>query len=216
MKGKQKMGSPSKIPYKKVRDWSQIDALKYYRDNYPGIYRTQLKKLDSSFVYILTRRGLLEQIPLNEWSQDPLGHYHEHHNGLTKSQLCKENRQLYHELRRKGLLDQVPGEIKSKPTKRSKFRLLESYLVSYVGMTKSQLWVADPNLFQELVNAELLHLIPSSPIQHSSLEFRLQNRDDSNPNNHPPLGTTPWMEDEMGGDDLDDAGIPLRHIVRPY
>jgi len=84
--------------------------LAYYRENYNGVTRGELGKLDCALYARLRRDKLLDKVPrvFQDFGDDPVAYYHKHHNGLTRGQLQRVNQSLYHRLRRDGFLHEVP------------------------------------------------------------------------------------------------------------
>ena len=148
-----------KTPKRKNRRFH--DPWKFYRDNYDGLSRSNLKIIDGSLHNRLKKDGLLERIPLLEredYGDDPLVFYNENFFHISKSELRKKKSGLYKRLQIKGLLCKIPS---LQPGRRSKYgeNPLEFYNEHYDGMTRGKLCSVDNGLYQALRNKGLLRHI---------------------------------------------------------
>ena len=164
------MGKKPKRKYRKIHDpWE------FYKKNYDGLSRSNLRVIDESLYKKLRRAGLLERIPIVErenYGDDLLRFYDEHFSNISKSELSKKHSVFYRRLQRKGLLSKIP----SLPLgRRSRYgeNPLEFYNEHYDGITRGKLSHIDNRLYLALKNKGLLEHVPlrRSRYGENPLEF---------------------------------------------
>jgi hypothetical protein len=131
------------------------DPLGYYQEYYPGVTRGKLKSLNRTLYDVLTRRGLLEELPLllpNPWLADPWAYYLKHYPGVTRGRLALINNALHTLLKRRGLLKELPLRYDGDP--------IGYYNEHYPGVTSAELRKRNPALYKVLYGRKFFERRP--------------------------------------------------------
>ena len=101
---------------------SDKELIIFYKNNYNGKYRSQVEKLDGSFIHVMRDRGLISYIPLNPKrrninfskmsDKELIDFYHDNYKGLFIGQVQKKDASFYNLLRERGLVNHIPRKLK--------------------------------------------------------------------------------------------------------
>ena len=155
---------------KSKRDWKNMsnDKLKEYcNDNYAGMSRNEVQKIDGSFYQVIGNRGLLNELieskikPRREWksmSNDELKeYYHENYAGMSRSEVAKADSSFYMIVIEKKLFDEGLTESKHRDWQsKSDEELKQHYHDNYSGMNRSEVQKIDGSFYQVIGNRGLL------------------------------------------------------------
>lgn len=137
------------------------DALAFCRSQFAGITRGQLRIRDPALYQYLRVHKLLDELPSNRREiPDLVAYYREHYEGFTRGQLCKADSTLYKRMQDRGLLNYVPVAPRGvKPQLVTD--VLAEYRQRYEGLTRGQLQIENPGLYQRLRRRGLLEVVPT-------------------------------------------------------
>ena len=106
------------------------EPLKFYRENYHGLTRSELEKVEPGLATRLRVDGLMKYVPKKDLSEvakkrsrygsDALAYYNDNYEGLTVWELAKACPGLYKRLRKDDLLEHVPRKYKIRNGKNGK------------------------------------------------------------------------------------------------
>ncbi len=178
------------------RNWSAMsndELMQMHREKFEGMTRTQISRLDSVFVRIMRRRGLVHHIPTKtgkepkgpeeqrEWaskSNDEIEQYYkEHYDGMKSSEVSRidsgfhgaiTKRRMHH------IFPKNPRAWKSMPDS----ELADIYKESYGGMTRVELSQSHGGLYAELRKRGMLHIVATKGGEHRKRRMWSQMSDD--------------------------------------
>lgn len=141
--------------------------LEFYRNEYPGVTRWELKRRDASLYKRLCKDGLIREVPRSyaEFGEDALQCYREYYDGLSRYELQQTNEGLYNRMLREGLLHHLPVKNKSEVEREKSpygINALSYYREHYAGLTRGQLKSKRPGLYARLRKDGLLKHVPKA------------------------------------------------------
>ncbi len=97
------------------QDWDVEDFREYYEENYAGMSRGEVQKIDGGFSNALRARGIADEVMPNPklvqfrgWGAKMFKqHYEEHFSGMTPSEVDKEDPGFYNAVRTRGLSGEI-------------------------------------------------------------------------------------------------------------